>query len=206
MSALDPRAIASILGGDVTGRDCVNVPGPGHGPADRSLSIKLNSRAPGGFVVFSHAGDDPIECRDYVRGRLGLGQWRANGDERVPYLVSRTGPDQDKERLKSLALKIWSQSVSPVGTLVERYLSEHRGLDFPSSVAFAVIRFHGSLYFDKHTRLPGMVCLLRNVETDEPSGIHRTFLDRNTGDKIDRKCLASPKARRSNSTQILNPC
>jgi hypothetical protein len=51
---LDVRKIAGILGGDVTGRDSVNVPGPGHGSADRSRSIKLNARAPGGFVVFSH--------------------------------------------------------------------------------------------------------------------------------------------------------
>ena len=38
-----------------------------------------------------------------------------------------------------------------------------------------------------------MVCLLRNIETDEPCGIHRTFLHRYTGDKIDRKMLGIAK-------------
>jgi putative DNA primase/helicase len=193
MRALDPRTIASILGGDVTGRDSVNVPGPGHGPADRSLSLKLNSRAPCGFVVFSHAGDDPLECRDYVRGRLGLSEWRRGDGARVPLVVSRIGPDDDKNRLKSFALKIWAQSISPVGTIVERYLTEHRKLDLPAAVASNVIRFHGSLYVDKDSRMPGMACLLRNIETDEPCGIHRTFLDRNTGAKIERKMLGIAK-------------
>lgn len=189
----DVRQIASILGGDVTGRDSVNAPGPGHASADRSLSIKLNARAPGGFVVFSHAGDDPITCRDYVRGRLGLAEWRPDGDERIPFAVSQLDPDRDRDRSKTIALKIWSQSVSPVGTVVERYLAEHRGLDLPSTIAGNVIRFHGSLYVDKDTRMPGMVCLLRNIKTDEPCGIHRTFLDRATGAKINRKMLGIAK-------------
>jgi hypothetical protein len=189
----DIRQIACILGGNVTGRDSANVPGPGHSNADRSLSIKLNPRAPGGFVVFSHVGDNPIECRDHVRGRLGLAEWRPGGDARVPFVVSQIGPDHDKNRLKSLALRIWSQSVSPVWTIVERYLAEHRGLDLPSSVAGSVIRFHGSLYVDKDTRMPGMVCLLRNIETNEACGIHRTFLDRASGAKIDRKMLGIAK-------------
>jgi hypothetical protein len=53
---LEARNVAIILGGDVTGPDTVNVPGPGHSSLDRSLSIKIDERAPGGFVVFSHAG------------------------------------------------------------------------------------------------------------------------------------------------------
>jgi putative DNA primase/helicase len=188
------RAIAHALGGEVTGRDSVNVPGPGHGPADRSLSIKLDARAPAGFVVYSHAGDDPIECRDHVCDRLGLPQWtRGRKDQRMPLVVTDSGPDHDKEWRKQIALKIWSQSISPIGSIVERYLREHRGLALTSDIAGSVIRFHGSLYFDASTRLPGMVCLLRNVETDQPCGIHRTFLDRATGQKIDRKMLGVAK-------------
>jgi putative DNA primase/helicase len=194
VNSMDPRQIAGILGGDVTGRDSINVPGPGHGPADRSLSIKLNARAPGGFVVFSHAGDDPIECRDFVRSRLGLEAWKSGSKgHRIPLVVSDAGPDLSKERNKRFALKLWSQSVDPNGSIVERYLSEHRGLDLSTDIAGSVVRFHGSLYFDAQTRLPGMVCLLRNIETDEPCGIHRTFLDRDTGAKIDRKMLGIAK-------------
>ena len=71
---LTPQWVAAVLGGDINGRDSVLVPGPGHSRADRSLSIKIDSGAPGGFVVYSHAGDDPIECRDYVSAALGLGR------------------------------------------------------------------------------------------------------------------------------------
>jgi putative DNA primase/helicase len=38
-----------------------------------------------------------------------------------------------------------------------------------------------------------MVCLLRDIKTNEPCGIHRTFFDRYTGKKIDRKMLGIAK-------------
>ena len=41
-------------------------------PIDRSLSVKLDSDAPDGFVVHSFAGDDPLVCRDHVREKAGL--------------------------------------------------------------------------------------------------------------------------------------
>jgi predicted P-loop ATPase len=66
------------LGGQVTGRDTCNVPGPGHSAKDRSLSIKIDPTAPDGFVVFSHAGDDDIACKDWVRQQLGLDSWKPN--------------------------------------------------------------------------------------------------------------------------------
>lgn len=71
---LSPNQIARTLGGEARGNNVV-CPGPGHGKHDRSLSIEVNATAPGGFVLHSFAGDDPIACRDYVRGRLGLPAW-----------------------------------------------------------------------------------------------------------------------------------
>jgi putative DNA primase/helicase len=191
----DVRQVARVLGGDITGRDSVNVPGPGHSKADRSLSIKINARAPGGFVVYSHAGDDPIECRDHVREQLGLDPWAVSPrrDRRTPFAVSDAGPDPTKERNKQFALRIWQQCVNPLDTIVEFYLQEHRDLQLPADVAGDVIRFHGSLYVDPQTRLPGMVCLLRNIETNQPCGIHRTYLDQHTGQKIDRKMFGVAK-------------
>ncbi|MDI3565400.1 toprim domain-containing protein, partial [Bradyrhizobium sp. Arg816] len=81
----------------------------------------------------------------------------------------------------------------PRGTLAERYLREHRGLDLPESVAYSAIRFHAGLRYEGGKYLPAVVCLLRNIETNEPTGIHRTFLDRYTGEKIDRKMLGIAK-------------
>jgi putative DNA primase/helicase len=184
---LNPRTIVAIMGGDVTARDTCNVPGPGHSKQDRSLSIKIT---PSGFVVFSHTRDDWKECRDYVCSKLGLGDDRHREKWRPP-LVSTAN---DHERMKKLALKIWAESRDPRGTIVEHYLREHRGLTLPDCVVGSVVRFHPALYFDSHTRHPGLVCLLRNIDTNEPSGIHRTFLNRQTGEKIERKMLGIAKS------------
>ena len=62
------QELARMLGGEVQGHQ-VLAPGPGHSPKDRSLAVKPSSTAPDGFVVYSHAGDDPIVCKDYVRER-----------------------------------------------------------------------------------------------------------------------------------------
>jgi hypothetical protein len=192
---LDIRTIARAMGGDVINRTSANVPGPGHSRADRSLSITIKRSAPGGFVVYSHAGDDPIECRDYVRQRLGLEQWAPGrrNEQAPPFVVTDAGPDPQKERNKAFALRIWGEAADPRGTLVETYLREHRGLKLPDDLAGPVIRFHSSLYYDPQTRLPGMLCLMRNIETDEPTGIHRTFLDRYTAAKIDRRMFGIAK-------------
>jgi hypothetical protein len=75
--------VAELLGGDVSGDEAL-APGPGHSDVDRSLSVKLDSIAPDGFVVHSFAGDDAIACRDHVRRKLGLPEFeprkkKANG-------------------------------------------------------------------------------------------------------------------------------
>jgi putative DNA primase/helicase len=68
---LSLREIARALGGEVR-NDEILCPGPRHSPSDRSLAIKVDSKAPDGILVHSFSGDDPIECRDYVRVKLGL--------------------------------------------------------------------------------------------------------------------------------------
>src|SRR4051794_21120748 len=68
----DIRALARALGGDVVGRDQLTFPGPGHSHRDRSATAWIDPGFPDGFRVHSHAGDDPLALRDYVRGRLGL--------------------------------------------------------------------------------------------------------------------------------------
>jgi hypothetical protein len=70
-SSLSLEELAVALRGDIRGSE-VLVPGPGHSADDRSLRVRPNLNADGGFVVHSFAGDDPLECRDYVRTKLGL--------------------------------------------------------------------------------------------------------------------------------------
>lgn len=60
---MDLQAVARALGGVVAGSQ-VLAPGPNHSPTDRSLSVKVDAAAPGGILVHSFAGDDPLECKD----------------------------------------------------------------------------------------------------------------------------------------------
>jgi hypothetical protein len=145
--------------------------------------------APGGFVVFSHARDDWKECRDYVCSKLGL----RDDSQREKHPLQVVATPNDRERKKKLVLKIWSEARDPRGTIVEHYLREHRQLILPDGIANSVVRFHPWLYLDTYTRHPGMVCLLRDIKSNEPCGIHRTFLDRRTGEKIERKMLGTSK-------------
>jgi Protein of unknown function (DUF3631) len=75
--------IAAMLGGRVSGGEAL-VPGPGHSVEDRSLSIKPDRGAPDGFLLHSFAGDDPIACREYVRGKLGLPEFEATKKRKKP--------------------------------------------------------------------------------------------------------------------------
>jgi RecA-family ATPase len=79
---LSLQQIARVLNGRVHGNQ-VLAPGPGHSPGDRSLSVKLSSTAADGIVVYSHAGDDPLACKDYVREKLDLPAFKANGRRRA---------------------------------------------------------------------------------------------------------------------------
>ena len=83
MVTLTLAEMARRLGGEVSGGQ-VRCPGPGHSPADRSLSVKLNDKG-NGVVVFSHSGDDVFACKDMVRAKLGLQPFKktkSNGKDR----------------------------------------------------------------------------------------------------------------------------
>lgn len=192
MIALDPQTVAGILGGEVINCNCINVPGPGHSKSDRSLSIRIDRH--GQLIVHSHAGDDWKKCKDYVRERLGLGRWeRVRKDHQAQFRAISSGVDLEKEKKKKIALRVWSEAVNPIGSMVEFYLREHRSLALTNDIAHNVVRFHASLHFGAFSHRPGMVCLLRDIVTNEPCGIHRTFLNPETGQKIDRRMLGIAK-------------
>ena len=72
---MDLQTLQRALGGDISNGQLL-CPGPDHSAEDRSLSIKLNPNAPDGFVVHSFAGDDAIACRDHVRRKLRLPEFK----------------------------------------------------------------------------------------------------------------------------------
>jgi putative DNA primase/helicase len=69
---------------------------------------------------------------------------------------------------------IWTEASDPRGTLVEDYLRSRR-LELPCEVANEAIRFHPNCRFGSD-RFPAMICLVRNIVTNEPQGVHRTAL------------------------------
>ena len=109
------RQAADLLGGEAIG-DHVRCPGPQHSRTDRSLSVRFLPDAPGGFLVHSFAGDDPLLCRDYVRERLRLPGWRPKAPKECR-LTSAT----EKCRIAT-ALSIFQTAVNARGTIVEAYL------------------------------------------------------------------------------------
>src|SRR5690349_8774880 len=96
----DVRTLAVALRGEVSGRNTVLVPGPGHSHRDRSLSVRIDPSAPDGFLTFSHAGDDWKACRDHVRGRLGLPPWQP-GDDQNRTIPARRVPEWDLTAIES---------------------------------------------------------------------------------------------------------
>jgi AAA domain len=109
---LSAAIIARVMGGRVY-QGAALVPGPNHSAPDRSLRVFPDPDADGGFRVHSFAGDDPIECRDYVRRKMGWPAWqpsrnqdtnavaKLNGNETVrlsgpsPALGPTLAPTQD---------------------------------------------------------------------------------------------------------------
>jgi putative DNA primase/helicase len=177
----DLRHIARALGGEVVGRQ-VLAPGPGHGARDRSLSIRISADAPDGFLAFSHAGDDWQACKDHVRQRLGL---RADDWKREAAAPKRTtaharaDDGDDRARKTAVALTVWRDGVDPRGNPAEEYLA-NRKLVLGDDLAGAVLRWH--------PRLGAMLGLFRNIRTNEPQAICRTYLDRDAR-KVERNFL-----------------
>jgi len=177
--------LAHRLGGEVHGQN-VLVPGPGHSPADRSLSIRIVPTAPDGFIVHSFAGDPPMECRDHVLSAIGAGRGKSKrppSSSKLPYSLT---PDRNAERRSAFALKLWNEGRDPRGTVVSAYLAT-RGLMISDDVANEVIRFHPTLKNDGSS-VAGMLAIFRDIRTNEPCGIHRTFLDQ-AGRKLARTML-----------------
>jgi Toprim domain len=186
---IDTRTAARLLCGDVSGRDSIVCPGPGHSQRDRSLSVRLVPGSEDGFVVYSHAGDPIPDCKDYVRERLGVAPWRPRRGDSVRPKIRRHIPDPPAEQHAkhlSYARSIWDAAKPAKGTLVERYLVETRRLELPETDA---IRFHPRLRVTHTDRFaPAMVCRMTDIRTDEFTGVHRTFLT-DTAQKISKTIL-----------------
>jgi hypothetical protein len=158
---------AKLLGGEVFARQ-IRCPGPGHRYNDRSLSLKPSAKSPIGYIFHSFAGDDPIDCLDYIRAKLGLPQFAPGEYTPPPVVVEPENDSSDSEKLE-LAKQIWHEAGEIRGSLGEIYLRDSRGLRLDSD-----LDWHRVLRFHKDTN--AIIALFRDVLTDEPQAIHRSFL------------------------------
>jgi hypothetical protein len=180
------REIARALGGEAAGAQ-VLAPGPGHGPQDRSLSVKIVRSSPLGFIAHSFSGDDWRACRDHVAARLGIEAPAIPAFQRKEERFQRKEerfqrkPAADGDAMDGVgrALALWGASANPNGTRAHQYLTT-RGLDLGDDIAGDVIRWH--------PRVSAMVALFRCIATGEPRAISRTYLDAGAR-KIERKFL-----------------
>lgn len=185
---MNAQTLARTLGGEVSGRDRVLVPGPNHGPKDRSLAVKIT--AGDDFTVHSFAGDDWQDCRDYVRQRAGLPEWQAGTGrqssswppERATQTPKADTPPPVSEVWKAEHVRrTWAASQSIRGTLAETYLNNRRLDLLPEVLRADALRFHPNCsvgYGGKGKHLPAMTAAIRNNHTGTLQGLHCTFLDR----------------------------
>lgn len=167
-----PKTLAAIvraLGGDLyAGGRRANVPGPGHGANDRSVSLLLTG---GRVLAHSFADDDWREVLDDL-ARRGL----IAPDGRLPGgAADRDAPPVLSARVRvEVARRLWDEARPLAGTLSERHLAR-RGVAAPTGG----LRHHpgvaAAIYADAGPRRP---VLLAGIEcaAGELVGVEVTYL------------------------------
>ena len=136
------------------------------------------------------AGDDWRECRDYVRTRLGITDaWKEDRGRAATRFASKPKVEQPDDRIAE-AVQLWRESADPWGTDAERYLAG-RKLELGDDLAGETLRWH--------PRIGALLALFRNIETNRPQAVSRTFLDPEAR-KLKRKFLGPVGGLRSSWT------
>lgn len=159
-------SLAVVIAGPKAGSWCDHETNEGGGPLDLIMVARECS--------FRDALDT---ARDFLGAAL------PDAAQEPPEIVLRATDDEDEAERIARAMSYWKRSHDPRGTVVETYLAS-RCIALPDGVAGDTIRF-----------CPGprsMVALLRDIHTNEPCGIHRTFLTAD-GTKIEKKMLGRAK-------------
>jgi putative DNA primase/helicase len=163
------RTAARVLGGEFSGEQIV-CPGPNHSARDRSLRVRIGRT--GEILVHSFCGDDWRECRDYVKGKLGLREPKTAPRRPSPTRESITS---SKPNNAALAVRLWREAGDIRGTLAEAYL-RGRLLELPEGDCSRLMRFCPSCPFGQEWH-PALIALIRNIETNAPQAVQRTALN-----------------------------
>jgi putative DNA primase/helicase len=164
--------IVRALGGDLWGGGRrANVPGPGHGARDRSVSLLL---ARGRVVVHCFAGDDWRDVLADLRAR-GLvdaeGHVTGSAADHAPQPPGRT------ERVRT-ARGLWAGGGPLAGTLSERHLRLRGVAGWPQD-----LRHHpavpAAVYASEGARRPALLAAIRESGQGEVVGVEVTYLAAN---------------------------
>ena len=150
-------------------------PGPNHSRKDRSLAVLLSAAAPGGLLIHSFAGDPWRASWDHVAARLGICPCRPLQASPIELQKQFAANAAYRTERTADAVTLFYEARGPYGSPVEAYLRS-RNVALPDTGAGEWVRFHPNCPFARQ-RSPAMVCLVRDMMTDEPKGIHRTALD-----------------------------
>jgi Toprim domain/CHC2 zinc finger len=149
---------------------------PSCGGFDR---FSINIRKQVFFCRGCDARGDVISLVQFLDGCDFRGAVERLTDERASVHQHASPPQPATATSTADALKVWREGVDPRGTLVELYLAGRR-LDVGEDLAGAVLRWH--------PRTKAMLALFRDIRTDEPRAISRTFIN-DAAMKIERKFL-----------------
>lgn len=176
----DLRDILVRTGGDVyeNGRRAL-IPGPGHSPRDRSLS--LEQQADGRIVYFAHCGHGHGHAE--IMGYLGLEGFQAQEVRPTERLRQRSERSDATELARAekivICQALWRETRPLQGTLAVKYL---RGRAITFSSTPAVLRYHPRAPRAYPTaekpnprRAPAMVAMVQDYR-GQGCGLHLTFL------------------------------
>lgn len=163
--------LVAALGGELleNGRRAL-VPGPGHGPADRSLSLLLSE---GRVIVHSFAEDD---WRDVLRDLRARGLVDVEG-RLAGAPASVAAPPLSQAARRRVAEQLWSEARCCAGTPAERH-ADRRGVVRPLGAA---LRFHpavaAAVYSRRGPVRPALLAAIRDPD-GALCGVEVTYLGR----------------------------
>lgn len=172
----DLREIVRRHGGDLyAGGQRATIPGPGHSPKDRSLSLRVVDN---GRLLWDTFADRGSLTHRAVMEYLGLSA--DEGRQATPAEIARERARRERERREESArdlrfcADVWSETLPLPGTPAEAYLWG-RGLVFDG---IQDVRYHPNAPRGKEPgahRHPAMVALVRTAE-GKPCALHVTFI------------------------------
>jgi hypothetical protein len=167
------HAIARALGGEVyAGGLRAVVPGPGHSPDDRSVSLWLQGDR---VIIHCFAGDDwrEVQAELALRGLVDAsGRIAGSAAFQLP---TRASDRPSAAARTAVAARLWAAGAPVAGTLSGKYLAARgvapaaEGVRHHSGVAAAV-------YADQGPRRPALLAAIQEPEHGRLVGVELTYL------------------------------